>query len=374
MKKATAAQLDNAVQHEKRELSASEISLRNIILRNADGIIIVDRRGIVRFANPAAESLFGRSRHELVAARFGFPITTGEISEIDIVCKGGTLAIAEMRVVEIEWEGEITYLASLRDITERKQAEELRIQLMYEKVLQQQTEKVRHIKDELLAILAHELRTPLTAILGWTRLLRNKKLDAETIDHAIDIVERNAQLQTQIITDLIDMACLVTGKIQLNIEPVELVTVINGALDVARPAAAAKNLNIKISFDTNRHYISGDANRLHQVIWALLSNAIKFTPKDGYVEIQLAHTAAGAEISIMDNGIGIAADFLPHIFDYFKQGNSSSTREFGGLGIGLAIARYLIELHGGTITAASAGKEQGAAFKIILPRLENSIP
>ena len=352
---------------EKREPRASDISLRNVITRNADGIIIVDRYGITRFANPAAESLFGRRAEELLATEFGFPFVAGGTTEINIVCKDGEPAVAEMRVVEVEWEGEICYLASLRDITERKRAEQQREQLIREQEARKQAEEANRIKDEFLATVSHELRTPLTSILGWARMLGTGKLDSETTLRAIKSIERNAKAQAEIINDLLDVSRIVTGKLHLNIHRVDPVPIIRGALGSIRPSADAKQITIQLRFDLSVGPILADADRIQQVVWNLLSNAVKFTPNGGTVEVKLERIDNRAEITVSDNGKGIRTEFLPHIYDHFYQADGSLTRTHGGLGMGLAIVRHLVELHGGTVDVESQGEGQGARFKVRLP-------
>lgn len=353
--------------NKQHNMKASEISLRNIIMRCADGIIILNRKGIVQFVNPAANELFGRNDNEMLGVRFGFPVIAGETIDIDILRKGGQTAIAEMRVVEIEWEGEICYLATLRDITERKQAEEARAKLIREAQAQAQAEEVKQIKEEFLATLSHELRTPLTAILGWAKILHAKRLDETAIVHASKVIERNAELQARIVDDLLTLAHFVTGKIMLNTELTDLIGVINNAVETIRPSAQAKKIDIKVEIATETGRFIGDLDRLQQALVNLLSNATKFTPEEGLITVQLARTAANYEITVSDNGLGIPDSFLPYVFECFTQADSSITRSYGGLGIGLAITRYIVEYHGGTILAFNLPGGIGAGFKITLP-------
>ncbi|MBD1808744.1 PAS domain-containing protein [Microcoleus sp. FACHB-SPT15] len=223
------------------------------------------------------------------------------------------------------------------------------------------------IKDEFLAVLSHELRTPLNPILGWAKLLRTHKLDEAKTAYALETIERNAQLQTQLIEDLLDVSRILQGKVHLNVSLVDLVTVIEAAQETVRLAAEAKSIEISTVFDANVRKVLGDANRLQQVVWNLLSNAVKFTPSRGRVEIKLERLNNNAQIIVRDTGKGIVPEFLPHVFDYFRQENSSTTRVFGGLGLGLAIVQHLVELHGGNVTVSSAGVDQGATFTVTLP-------
>ena len=239
-------------------------------------------------------------------------------------------------------------------------------------------EAANRIKDEFLAVLSHELRSPLNPILGWTKLLRSRKFDEKATDRALETIERNAKLQTQLIEDLLDVSRILRGKLALNIAPVNLVATIEAAMETVRLAAQAKAIQIETIFEPNVGQVSGDANRLQQVIWNLLSNAIKFTPQGGRVEVRLSTDCDGkdcnpnskfqyAQIQVKDTGKGISRKFLPHVFEYFRQENSSTTRQFGGLGLGLAIVRYLTELHGGSVRADSLGEGLGATFTVRLP-------
>ncbi|MFN2454298.1 MAG: ATP-binding protein [Pyrinomonadaceae bacterium] len=223
------------------------------------------------------------------------------------------------------------------------------------------------IKDEFLATLSHELRTPLTSILGWAHLLRTGRLGETENARAIETIERNARAQTQLIDDLLDVSRIITGKLRLSARPTKLAAVITAAIDVARPAAEAKAIRLETELDEINGLVSGDPDRLQQVVWNLLSNAIKFTPEGGRVHVQLARSGSHASIQVSDTGKGISANFLPHVFDRFRQADSTTTRQHGGLGLGLAIVRQLVELHGGTVRVASEGEERGTIFTVELP-------
>ncbi len=350
-----------------RELQASEERFRNVISRSADGILIVDEAGVVRFANPATESLFGRAADELAGVAFGFPVVAGETTEIDIISKGGRAAVAEMRVVETRWEGEMAYLASLRDITERKRAEEEHAELIREQAARQEAEIASRAKDEFLATLSHELRTPLNAIFGWTRLLATHDLGEDLCKQAIATIDRNARLQARLIDDLLDVSRIVSGKLRLETQPVDLSGAIYAAVDTLRSAAEAKNIRIAVRLPDGAGMVLGDSVRLQQVIWNLLSNAIKFTSQGGQVQVHLQRANSCFEITVSDTGPGIDETFLPYVFDRFRQADSSATRRQGGLGLGLAIVRHLVELHGGTIQARNRAEGKGAAFTVALP-------
>jgi PAS domain S-box-containing protein len=228
-------------------------------------------------------------------------------------------------------------------------------------------EESNRLKDEFLATVSHELRTPLTAILGWSRMLEGKALDSDLAVRAIETIKRNARAQAQIIDDILDVSRIITGNLYLDLHPIDLESVLEAAVNVVRPTAEAKNIHIELNFDREPITVSGDTNRLQQVFWNLLSNAVKFTPSGGYVSVSLSRLDAQVEIAVTDTGPGIRSDFLPFVFDRFRQADSTSTRQHGGLGLGLAIARHLIEIHGGSIEGKSDGEGTGATFIVRLP-------
>jgi len=230
-----------------------------------------------------------------------------------------------------------------------------------------QAETANRIKDEFLAVLSHELRSPLNPILGWTRLLRTRKFDQQATARALETIERNAKLQTELIEDLLDVSRILQGKMVLNVAPVNLANTIEAALETVRLAAEAKGIQIQTSLPQDVGFLSGDAARLQQVVWNLLSNAVKFTPKGGWVDIRLERVDTYAQIQVKDTGKGINPEFLPYVFDYFRQEDGKTTRTFGGLGLGLAIVRHLTELHGGTVQVESLGEGLGATFTVRLP-------
>jgi signal transduction histidine kinase/CheY-like chemotaxis protein len=236
-----------------------------------------------------------------------------------------------------------------------------------EQRLRSQAETANRIKDEFLATVSHELRTPLNAIVGWSSLLTTGSLDETVTKRAIETIGRSARAQSQIIEDLLDVSRIITGKLSLNTSLTELEPVIKTALESLIPAAESKNITIKSSFATPAQFIWGDADRLQQIMWNLLSNAIKFTPKGGEIAVNLEQIESHIQIRVSDTGQGISREFLPFVFDRFSQADGTSTRKFGGLGLGLAIVRHLVEMHGGTVTVESAGLNQGTTFTIILP-------
>ncbi|MBD3882861.1 PAS domain S-box protein [Phormidium tenue FACHB-886] len=260
------------------------------------------------------------------------------------------------------------------DITERKRDEEERERLLAnEQAARQEAEAANRIKDEFLAVLSHELRSPLNPILGWSKLLQSQKLDEQKTQQALATIERNAKLQTQLIEDLLDVSRILRGKFVLNIAPVSLISTIEAALETVRLAVEAKGIQIQKTFNLDLDQVMGDAARLQQVIWNLLTNAVKFTPASGTVEIRLEQSNSHAQIQVKDTGKGISPEFLPYVFDYFRQEDGTTTRKFGGLGLGLAIVRHITELHGGTVRAESLGEGLGATFTVQLPLMPISV-
>jgi signal transduction histidine kinase/integral membrane sensor domain MASE1/CheY-like chemotaxis protein len=315
----------------------------------------------------AADSNFPRSAAasaEQLHAAFAFPIMSGE----------KFLGLMEFFSHEIR-EPDGALLAAFSGIgsqigqfLERKGVEEDREQLLTrEQSARSDAEEANRLKDEFLATLSHELRTPLTAMLGWLTMLRGGRLDGETSTRALETVERNAQAQAQLIEDLVDVSRIAGGKLKLEIEPVDMVTVIAAAIDIVRPAANARGVLIEVSADADVGPVAADPARLQQIIWNILSNAVKFTPRDGRVTISLRRFESFAEVEVRDTGIGIDADFLPRVFERFRQAESALIRSHRGLGLGLAIVRHLTELHGGTVSAASDGEGKGSAFVLRVP-------
>ncbi|MFW9264371.1 PAS domain S-box protein [Nostoc sp. CALU 546] len=260
------------------------------------------------------------------------------------------------------------FVALITDITLHKLAEQEReLLLEREQAARADAEAASRMKDEFLATLSHELRTPLNAILGWAQLLRTRKFDETMTGRALETIERNTKSLAQLIEDVLDVSRIIRGTLNLSMNRVKLVPLVEAAIDTVYPAAQAKEISINCRFDPEVEVVVGDANRLQQVVWNLLSNAVKFTPKGGRVDVQLERIESYVEIRVSDTGGGIAAEFLPHVFERFRQADSSTTRSHGGLGLGLAIVRHLVELHGGTVSAESPGIGQGATFVISLP-------
>jgi PAS domain S-box-containing protein len=230
-----------------------------------------------------------------------------------------------------------------------------------------QAEEASRLKDEFLATVSHELRTPLNAVVGWSRLLRSSQIDQKGLTHGLEVIERNAWAQKQIIEDMLDVSRIITGKLRLGLMPVELLPVIHAAIDAIHPAAQAKDIRIMTQIDSPDLSVNGDADRLQQVTWNLLANAVKFTPRGGVVEVSLGKQGLHAKIRVADTGPGIEPEFVPHLFERFSQADGSSTRKYGGLGLGLAIVRHLVELHGGAVEARNRDDGNGAVFTVTLP-------
>jgi PAS domain S-box-containing protein len=255
-----------------------------------------------------------------------------------------------------------------RDITEQKRFEEEHRQLLArEQSAREQAENANRLKDEFLATVSHELRAPLNAIQGWVKLLREGKLQPDEATRALETIERSARAQNRIISDLLDVSRIITGKLRLNIRSVNPALVVEAAVETVRPAAEAKSIRLEMMLDDGAGPVSGDSDRLQQIVWNLLSNAIKFTPKHGRVQVRLERANSGIEIIVSDTGVGIKPEFLPYVFDRFRQADGSTTRSQGGLGLGLAIVRHLVEMHGGSVRAESSGVGEGSTFIISLP-------
>jgi PAS domain S-box-containing protein len=287
----------------------------------------------------------------------------GPVFSVDSYRAADGARVAEASVTAVrDSDGRVEFfIVQASDITERKRAEEERERLLRE------AQEANRLKDEFLATVSHELRTPLTAILGWAHLLRGGGLGGEAAVKALETIERNARSQSQLIDDLLDVSRIVTGKLRLEIMPVDPHTFIDAAVESVRPAAEAKGVRLEKVTDTGAETVMGDPARLQQVVWNLLMNAVKFTPRGGRVQIRLERVNSQVEIAVADTGAGIDPEFLPHVFERFRQADQKTTRQHGGLGLGLAIVRHLVELHGGSVRADSGGEGAGATFTVALP-------
>jgi PAS domain S-box-containing protein len=365
---------------------------RAIVESSDDAIVSKDLNGIVKSWNRGAERLFGWTAEEMIGQsllRIIPPERPDEEPSILARLRRGE-RVDHFETVRVHKDGsrlDISVTISpirdplgriigaskvARDITAMKRAAAERDRLLAsEQAARQSAEHANRMKDEFLATVSHELRTPLNAILGWSQLLKSGTCGEEELGEAVDTIERNARLQNQLIEDLLDMSRIISGKMRIDMQPVDLSQVIHNALAAVRPAADAKSIDLKLSIDPNAPSIDGDANRLQQVLWNLISNSIKYTPRGGWVEVSLRAMGEQLELSVKDNGQGISPEFLPRLFMRFSQADSTTTRRHGGLGLGLALVRHLTELHGGSIRATSAGAGQGSTFTVSLPVTKN---
>ena len=357
--------------------------LAAIVESSDDAIIGKDLDGTVTSWNSSAERIFGYGAAEMIGQSIRVIIPPERQSEEDHVLasirrgesvahfetvrvqKGGALIPVSLTVSPIRDDAGRVVGASTaaRDVTERHQAESALARATLE------AEQANRLKDEFLATLSHELRTPLNAILGYARMLRTGSIEPERQPHALEVLERNAISLSRIVEDVLDVSRIITGKTQLNMRALDLTPVIDQAVATVRPAAEAKGVYLQSIVESGVPPVFGDPDRLQQVLWNLLANAVKFTARGGHVQIRLTPTSAHVDVVVSDSGVGIAPEFLPHVFDRFRQGDSRFAREHGGLGLGLAICRHLVELHGGRIYAASEGEGKGATFCVRLPVL-----
>ncbi|MEH2058000.1 MAG: response regulator [Nostoc sp.] len=426
------------------ELRQSEERFRSLSTCSPIGIFETDTEGGCKYTNPRYQAICGLKAAESLEKRWLESVHPEDreraiASWSAYICEGRDYS-EEFRFQttrsSIRWvqvrsspmlssQGELLgYVGTLEDITERKQAEEVRAQVIREQTARQEAEAANRMKDEFLAVLSHELRTPLTSMLGWSKILRAKKLDEKATSRALEAIERNAISQMQLIEDILDVSRIIRGQLRLNVSAVNLLSVMEAALEAVRPLAEPKDIKLNTFLDTSVGSVYGDPARLQQVVWNLLTNAIKFTPKGGRVEVRLSNylgfsisdfglprlrsaqvaqsndlglgsdrenldssntnessnlksqipnsKSQYAQIEVIDTGIGISSEFLPKVFERFRQADSTTTRSHNGLGLGLAIVRHLVELHKGTIFAQSLGTGEGATFTVRLPLLQNN--
>ena len=426
------AQYQRACKLAEAELYRREQEFRALAENSPDVIARIDRELRYCYVNPATEITTGIPLEKWIGksvAEMGYPeeLATWQAKlrqvfatgvgcwmEFDFPGSKGRTYYQTRIVPEYTENGTVQSLLTIgRDVTDYKLAEQaLRINEAQLRQQKEELEQANRIKDEFLAVLSHELRSPLNAILGWAKILRTRTLDATSLSRALETIERNANLQTQLIEDLLDVSRIISGKLTLRPYPTNLIPAIEAAIDTMRLAAQAKSIDLQFTILNSglatedkitsrqgefslppqstiqkpKFLVLGDPNRLQQIVWNLLSNAIKFTPHGGLVEVNLEWVDEGAleqgskgenslasyaRISVRDTGMGINADFIPYVFESFRQADGSTTRKHGGLGLGLAIVRHLVELHGGTVSAQSSGEKQGATFTVQLPLLEN---
>jgi PAS domain S-box-containing protein len=379
---------NEALEARTQELADALSVMKATLESTADGILVTDGAGKVTTFNQKFLEIWGLPHdtvaggyHGELARRVGHLFSRPDevFGRIDAVHAStaqtlDTLALSDGRSFErfsrpqyIDGKS-VGRVWSYRDITTRQHAEDaLRALVESERTARAEIDRVSRLKDEFLATLSHELRTPLTAILGWAKVLLLKRDDAATIERGLDAIARNAKAQARLIEDLLDMNRIVSGKLRLEVQPTDVASVVEAAIEAVRPSAEAKGIRLHSVLDPLTGPVSGDPNRLQQVVWNLLSNAVKFTPRGGKIEVLLERVKSHLEIAIRDDGIGIEAHFLPQVFDRFRQADASTTRSHGGLGLGLSIARQLVELHGGSMRASSDGLGQGATFVVSLP-------
>jgi PAS domain S-box-containing protein len=368
-------------------LRISELRYRRLFEAARDGILILDAVTLkITDVNPFMTELLGYSHAEFLAkelweiglfgdkeasqAAFKELQRTGYLryEDLPLQATNGKLRDVEFVSNVYEEDGHQVIQCNIREITDRKRAEKERTLLLAAaQAARAEADSANTVKDEFLATLSHELRTPLTSILGWSHLLTDGKLDKQQTVSAIETIARNARAQGRLIDELLDISRIRTRKISLDLRVVKLAPLIQAVVDDVRPAADARSINLEAAFDSNLGPILGDPDRLQQIVWNLLTNAIKFTPKGGDVHVRLERNDSHALITVNDSGQGIATEHLPHIFERFRQADSSNTRSNSGLGLGLSIVRQLVELHRGTVTAESSGENTGATFRVMLP-------
>lgn len=370
--------------------------LAAIVESSDDAIVSKTLEGVVTSWNAGAQRLFGYAAEEMIGSHISRLIPAELLPEEDEilsklrrgeridhyetrrVTKHGEIVDVSLTVSPIrDVTGAIVGASKIaRDIGALRRAMADRDSLLAsERSARAEAERLSHMKDEFLATLSHELRTPMTTIIGWTSLLRRRPAMGEgEVKAAVDTIHRNAQAQAQIIDDLLDMSRIISGKVRLQTEALDLQELVQGAAEGIRPAAAAKHIAVSVTVDAGGGLVAGDVARLQQVLWNLLTNALKFTPPHGSIRIALQRSEGAMEIQVRDSGAGIQSSFLPHVFERFRQADGSTTREHGGLGLGLSIVRNLVELHGGSVSAHSDGVGQGATFTVRLPLLRSRAP
>jgi PAS domain S-box-containing protein len=368
------------------ELVASWLSA--IIESAEDAVVTKTLDGIITSWNRGAERMFGYTADEAIGQPVTMIIPADHIDEEPAIIarlrageriehyetvrrrKDGSLIEISLTVSPIRDANNKVIGASkiARDISQRKEQEKtLREQSEANERLYHEAQESGRIKEEFLATISHELRTPLNAVLGWARILRAGNLSEADTAKAIETIERNARAQAQLIDDLLDVSRIITGKLRMDVKAIDPNGFIEAAIDAVSPAALAKGVRVQKIMDTGVVSVPGDPARLQQVIWNLLANAIKFTPRGGHVQVRMERVDSHLEIIVADNGQGIPEEFLPHVFERFRQVDQSTTRQHGGLGLGLALVRHLVELHGGSVAAASPGPGQGSTFTVVLP-------
>lgn len=367
----------------EEELHRSEAKFKAVFANASIGIVLLDEHLNYLEVNPAMSELLRRPREEITGVPLLSFMPTGFSANLQEIERSlqengswrGAFPLVDSNGMPIHLEWYISShsfpgirVAVVTDITERTRLEAERNDLLAsERRARAEAERANYLKDEFLGTLSHELRTPLNSILLWTQRLKHDLSDGALVDRGLSAIERNTKTQAQLISDLLDVSAIVSGKLRLDVQPLNLTTTIKAALEGLAPAIDAKQLKLETWFETHAGMISGDPERLQQVVWNLVNNAIKFTRGGGRIEVGLREVDSHLEISVADNGQGIPADLLPYLFERFRQGDIKSNRAHGGLGLGLAIVKHLVELHGGTVSASSEGENKGAKFTVALP-------
>lgn len=363
----------------------NELSSQGIFATDRDLIVVSWNAWLSRATSMPDEQVVGRPLFEVLPElrerqldRYYVAALSGEVNVlahrfhnhlIRVMTPAGLMLQSSRIAPLINDDDIIGTITVIDDVTERVDSEAaLRRQITAADRARNTAEDALRVKDQFLATLSHELRTPLNAVLGWTRILLDQNVDAAMTMHALQVIDRNALAQARLIDDMLDMARIASGKLRLEMAPVDLVTATLAAIDVLAPSAQAKGVTIDAAFEKQPRLITADSDRLQQIVWNVLANAVKFTPKGGTISVQLNDTSESVDLVVTDSGKGISAEFLPYVFERFRQANGSVSRTEGGLGLGLALVRQLVELHGGKIGVASAGLNQGSTFTISLPR------
>jgi PAS domain S-box-containing protein len=374
--------------HERKLAEAAMAQMAAIVESSDDAIISKDLNGIITSWNKGAEKLFGYAAAEAIGKPVTILIPPGRLNEEPYILehlrrgervdhyetvrrrKDGSEIDISLTVSPVgDKSGKVIGASKIaRDISSRRQAEErLKEALAREREARGEAERANRSKDEFIALVSHELRSPINAILGWTHALREKRHDEQLFDRSTEVIERNARTQLRLVEDLMDTAAAISGKLKLEVRPMDLAEAIDKSVEVVRPAAEAKGVSLDTHLDRNVGQITGDPDRLQQVVWNLLSNAVKFTNEGGRVEVRLERVDPHVQITVGDTGRGIKPEFLPYVFDRYQQAGTSGDRRAGGLGLGLSLTQQLVEMHGGSVAAESEGEGKGATFTVRLP-------
>jgi PAS domain S-box-containing protein len=369
--------------HAEDAMRRSEARFKAVFENALNGIALINEDQIYLDVNPAMCRLLGLGREAIVGKHASVFIPDDRKAQADAATRalddGGAwrghlpLIRSDGSTVQLDWSISRHSLPGVRlavvtDVTERLAIEQEREQLLSsERAARTEAERANRLKDDFLATLSHELRTPLNAIVGWSQVLRTPNATKDDLKEGLESIERNARVQAQLIDDLLDVARITSGKLRLEVQPVDAAAVVDAALQAVTPAARAKGIEVRTALDAGACHVFADPARLHQVLWNLVNNAVKFTPRGGHIDVRLRATDSHVEISVADDGQGVHPDLLPYLFERFRQGDARTTRSHGGLGLGLAIVKQLVEMHGGTVDAHSEGEGRGARFVVSIP-------